>query len=110
MSDPTDIRASNARRSTAHRHPGYGALDATGRCKICSGLIDEDDAQSKEHIEKSTRVILGLLSHYSDTLVNAMKRAPPGTGRKTSTSVNMKKKALRSSIVIILIFDIISLW
>lgn len=43
------------------------------KCKVCSSLLVEDE-NNKEHVERSTKVILGLLSHYSDSLLHVMKR------------------------------------
>ncbi|CAD7923757.1 unnamed protein product [Amoebophrya sp. A120] len=45
-----------------------------GHCTICSALIDKNEDRAT--IEKSTRVILGLLSHYSETLLGVIKRGP----------------------------------
>lgn len=63
-----------ATQTGSYRGGAPQRFEGGGKCKICAGLIDEDDCQSQEHIEKSTRVILGLLSHYSDTLMAVMKK------------------------------------
>lgn len=45
------------------------------KCQICSSIVIDNDPD-RAHIEKSTKLILGLMSHYSETLLGAIKRGP----------------------------------
>ncbi|CAD7929820.1 unnamed protein product [Amoebophrya sp. A25] len=58
--------------------------DPSGHCRVCNALIENDSRESAEQIEKSTRIILGLLSHYSGTLLNVIKKGPPPQSRGVS--------------------------
>ncbi|CAD7929823.1 unnamed protein product [Amoebophrya sp. A25] len=52
-----------------------------GQCQICNQFVDENE--DRETVEKSTRVILGLLAHYSSTVLNVIKHGAPQHNSKT---------------------------
>eukprot|EP00392_Amoebophrya_sp_AT5.2_P012565 g12672.t1 len=55
---------------------GVGGHGAGGTCRVCQALLEEDRNTDTKSVEKSTRVILGLMSHYSETLLSVIKRGP----------------------------------
>ncbi|CAD7923759.1 unnamed protein product [Amoebophrya sp. A120] len=55
---------------------GAGGGTGGGTCRVCHALLEEDKLTDTRAVEKSTRVILGLMSHYSETLLSVIKRGP----------------------------------
>lgn len=70
-------RAGGGRENSPYRtrHHANAATQGGAHCAVCASLIDKEEDRAT--IEKSTRVILGLLSHYSETLLGVIKRGTP---------------------------------
>mmetsp|Transcript_24433 Transcript_24433/g.61413 ORF Transcript_24433/g.61413 Transcript_24433/m.61413 type:complete len:149 (+) Transcript_24433:221-667(+) len=91
-------RAGGGRGDSPHRNrhhanaAGQGGASAP-HCSVCAALIDKEEDRAT--IEKSTRVILGLMSHYSETLLGVIKRGTPphdaGLGKEGSDDEEEEK-------------------
>ena len=49
-----------------------------GRCEVCRSLLETETDGERDTIERATKVILGLMGHYSNTLLGVLKTDKKG--------------------------------